>query len=885
MNEPSPRAALLTRTSVAVVVLAVLALVLGRLSSFGIWDPWELTAADAARHRLAGDPAGVQTAPQVSTALVALGFRVFAVHEWSGRLPMAIAGLAALAVAFLLVARTVDRRTGLHAVIVAASTPLFLLNARHMVGAAPAVLASTLVFASAFVAVFPPAGSSDRVRVVALIVGAVSGAFAVTTSGALLGLAPPLIGVATVIVARREELARGPSMARAAAAAVTVVAIGTALMVVRAIDQNSEHYDAWIGSIPHAGTPPTFEVDLERIFHSFAPWSAVLPIAIGSLMTRALSRRDGVETSAGPFRENAAAADASPDADAQRDEAEARLGAAAVMWAATSFAAETVFESRYGSAPFLAAIGLAIIVALYLRTVERDGRGSWAAGIVTLLLALLILRDYAEFPGTPASGLALTDLTAPETFNPRTRWAIVLCAFAGLSFLGLATDRTDRFGSWREELAAPIAFLRAQWSRDPATAGWMTVVTLIAADCFGYGVLAWGSGDERPYAGLRIASEVLGAIALVGGLALIVIWIGKIASARRAFPWIATIAVLAFGFATGAFILSLPISSLVVRVGRALLFVPFGGFGAYAILRGLRFGFTRLGENALAPMMVASLAFGGYVSMGFEPELSQHFSPREVYDTYNALAQDDEPLGEYRVGGRAAAYYARGTVEEIADETAAVNFLMREGRVWLAFRADDLASVDRAYRRRTATDGHPGRHLFVADARSARVLLATNSPIVGRADENYLVGAILDVVPATMQHPVHCNFDHRVELVGYDLESPRPDTAGPGQAFAITWYWRSMAPVPAGYQIFLHVDGYGQRLNGDHEPVQGHYPVRLWDDGDIVVDRQELRVPANFPAGDYQYFIGFYSGETRLEILEGREDDVNRCIAGTLHVR
>jgi hypothetical protein len=173
----------------------------------------------------------------------------------------------------------------------------------------------------------------------------------------------------------------------------------------------------------------------------------------------------------------------------------------------------------------------------------------------------------------------------------------------------------------------------------------------------------------------------------------------------------------------------------------------------------------------------------------------------------------------------------------------------------------------------------------VADARSARVLLATNSPIPGRADENYLDGAILDAVPATMQHEVHCNFDRRVELVGYDLESPRPDTAGPGQSIAITWYWRAIAPVPAGYQIFLHVDGYGQRLNGDHEPVQGHYPVRLWDTGDIVVDRQELRVPANFPAGDYQYFIGFYSGETRLEILEGREDDVNRCIAGTLHVR
>jgi 4-amino-4-deoxy-L-arabinose transferase-like glycosyltransferase len=196
MTEPSPRAALVARSSVAVVVLAILALVLGRLSSFGIWDPWELTAADAARHRLAGDAVGTQTAPQLSTALVALGFRLFSVHEWSGRLPMAIAGLCALGVTFLLVERTVDRRAGVHAVIAAVTTPLFLLNARQMVGSAPALLASTLVFAGAYVAVFPPASaSSDRVGVVGLLGGGFAGGVAVARCGALLGLDPRVLVV------------------------------------------------------------------------------------------------------------------------------------------------------------------------------------------------------------------------------------------------------------------------------------------------------------------------------------------------------------------------------------------------------------------------------------------------------------------------------------------------------------------------------------------------------------------------------------------------------------------------------------------------------------------------------------------------------------------
>jgi 4-amino-4-deoxy-L-arabinose transferase-like glycosyltransferase len=866
MTDSSPRAAFLTRLSIAVVVLAVFVLVLGRLSSFGIWDPWELSAADAARHRLAGDDVGPQATPQVSTALVATGFSLFDVHEWSGRLPIALAGLFALLAAYVLVSRVSDRRAGLYAVIAAASSPLFLLNARQMVGAAPGILTSTLVFAGAFLAVFAPAGPNrERIRMAAMLGGALAAALAVATSGALLGLAPPLLGVAAVVLARREELVRGPSGVRAAAAAVSVSAIGVTLMVVRAIAQNAESYNAWIGSIPHAGTPPTFEVDIERVFHSFAPWSAVLPIAIGSLMTRGMGKKS--------------------DDDSEVD-AESALGAAAVMWAAAGFAAETVFESRYGSAPFLPAMALAIAIALYLRTVERDGRGSWAAGLVTLLLAMLLVRDFAEYPGTPASGLALTDLVAPEPFNPRARWAIVLCIFAGLGFLGLSTDRTETFSAMADELRTPVRLWRTQWSRGWATALWMTVIAVLAAGLVGFGTLAWVLPEERPYAALAIAYLVCFGVAVVAGVPAFVLRMGRFARFARVVPWLSLVAWLAVGFGIGCLVLASPgISSLGVRVGKVLLFVPFGVLAAYALVRALRWGFYRLGDHALAPMMAASLAFGGYVSLGFEPELSQHFSPREVYDTYNALAHDDEPLGEYRVGGRAAAYYAQGTVEEVADEGAAVEFLMRPGRVWLAFRADDLAALDRAYRRRTASEGHPGRHLFVADARSARVLLATNSPIAGRADENYLDGAILDAIPSTMQHPVHCNFDQRVELVGYDLESPHPDTAGPGQQFTITWYWRAIAPVPAGYQIFLHVDGYGQRLNGDHDPVQGHYPVRLWDQGDIVVDRQELRIPANFPAGDYQYFIGFYSGESRLEILEGPEDDVNRCIAGTIHVR
>ncbi len=43
----------------------------------------------------------------------------------------------------------------------------------------------------------------------------------------------------------------------------------------------------------------------------------------------------------------------------------------------------------------------------------------------------------------------------------------------------------------------------------------------------------------------------------------------------------------------------------------------------------------------------------------------------------------------------------------------------------------------------------------------------------------------------------------------------------------LTWYFRVLRHVASGYRIFVHVDGQGQRIHGDHDPVDGKYPVQL----------------------------------------------------------
>ena len=52
------------------------------------------------------------------------------------------------------------------------------------------------------------------------------------------------------------------------------------------------------------------------------------------------------------------------------------------------------------------------------------------------------------------------------------------------------------------------------------------------------------------------------------------------------------------------------------------------------------------------------------------------------------------------------------------------------------------------------------------------------------------------------------------------------------------------------------------------------------------VDRQELTVPANYRSGIYTFWIGFFSGNNRLEVTpEDKNDGADRLNAGRLRVR
>ena len=744
--------------------------------------------ADAARRRLEGAATvGGRAWP------TSVGFSLLGLSEWAGRLPIALRGLLTAGLCLLLLWRMGERRAGIYSVVVLASTPLFLFNARPMLGAAPGFATSAAVALCTLELLFGNGSQAQATKRLAWTAGLlVSAALAAFISGALLGVFPPLAAGVTVALmqGRLSQPAQRPFLVGA-----TLLCLALAALIAGDVVADEFGYSLWLGGKPQAGNPPTFDSVLEHVFHGFTPWSALLPLALAWM-----------------WRAPVVGADAA-QADADRAQA---LRLTLLLWAALGYAAQTLYISRYGLAvTYLPVVALSASVALLMRDIEGGQLSPGPTAVASALLCGLVIRDFGLYPNAPVHGMPLTQFEVPEELDTKRIWSALLSAFGFFVAMALIVRGSEA----KPALRAPYAFLRNQWRRGLAFKLWLVIAAALALGLLTLGLVAMVAGQQ---AGMTVQG---------------IKW------AQR--------------------LMLLPIALPMLVAGLQLLWFAYG----------------RLAPYRWAPPLLTAAAIGVYAAHGYLPSLSAHFSPREVFETFLSLAGADEELAEYKVGGRAAAYYAEGRVTELKRSSEVIDYLSKDKRRWAVFPADELADLDRSFRRRT------GRHLFVADARSARVILASNQEIPERDNESFLVKYIRKEAPSNIQHPVSANLDKRLEFLGYDLELPHGDYVGAGESFRVTWYFKVLSRVAGNYKIFVHIDGAGQRIHGDHEPLDGRYPVRLWDEGDYIIDQQELEVPGTYRGGTYTIYLGFYSGSTRLKVTSGPADNANRIRAGVLRVR
>jgi hypothetical protein len=91
-------------------------------------------------------------------------------------------------------------------------------------------------------------------------------------------------------------------------------------------------------------------------------------------------------------------------------------------------------------------------------------------------------------------------------------------------------------------------------------------------------------------------------------------------------------------------------------------------------------------------------------------------------------------------------------------------------------------------------------------------------------------------------------------------------TVQPGDVLPVTLHWQARQPIPADYQVFVHLlDAEGNLVaQADGQPALWARPTSSWRPEEPIEDRHALWLPADLPPGDYTLLAGLYlpaSGE------------------------
>jgi hypothetical protein len=292
----------------------------------------------------------------------------------------------------------------------------------------------------------------------------------------------------------------------------------------------------------------------------------------------------------------------------------------------------------------------------------------------------------------------------------------------------------------------------------------------------------------------------------------------------------------------------IPVAIASVPVFLLVLFLGFVGRNQKASVgwRGWRVPFL---------VLFCAICFGGYVSHVLVPGLSANLSSKYAVESYQRFKKGDEPLGVYGKGGHIlnAKTLSRKEVN---------TWLQRDDRVFVLFPPDNLATFSRTFRKKT------GRHIPVLDATNEKFMLATSKLIQKEKNQNPIMAFVQDKpFSPGPSHAENVNFEDKVTLVGWDIVN---ESGGPeliiGKDAIITTYWRCDGRGLRNNKIFMHIDGPGGRLHGDHDPLDNLYPTGKWDEGDYIKDVYKLSVPLYQKPGKYSVRMGLFKGSTRLKI-------------------
>jgi 4-amino-4-deoxy-L-arabinose transferase-like glycosyltransferase len=987
----------------AVGLPTLLFFILPPLTRAGLWDPHELNVADLARRIAINLHGATQLAlegadnslphlndlgrPQLAFTSIALGFKYFGLHEWAGRVPLALWGVVGVVVTYAFVARLVDRRAGLFSAIAMSTMPLVFVQARTMLGDIVTITAFTMAFGGLACAVFGRhedeaeqgkelpgkiiapvlvltsalgalglaayGGTRDQKKRLAwFAVGWIGLLAGVYSRGSLIGYAAPALAIGLAYLVSVANGRRFDALAHTVAIVSLVGGLVSALGVIwyLGLDKNGTTVHALLLKDPSfdvklvgaalraPGKYPTFDFEVGHIASALAPWSAFVPFAMGRMLI--------------------APKTASPSAFTRESEARVAL----LVGAGVAFVAHGWLAARTDMMAFCAPAVLAAGCGIALRDYERGAHPSVAVGVGTMVLLGLLHHELHRQPEKAFNAFAVPAGNAgtfPETFK-NTSWLIwtaVLIGFACIAFVTfverykpvfvrIASFIGDTLDLPPRDPFDPKAYLRVLLALRDAWDGMLALAYFaMVAGASLAGLVVWIGTRQHakwlPQLGTQMRDAVLNAwwatafvplLAIFGVFFWCDVWLwaferskpfgsGSVSRGFEPFEELAGrlkepgLAGKIWDLLMGRLVVTKdklddgigPTAALVLAPLMYLqvpIFVFFGlwlGAGlkwfiavALAIPAGvalmLLLGFVGDLLRSSRPALLVSFAgvCGAVLCFAYYPALANQLSPKEVFESYQRLHKGNEPLALFGVGGKTAAYYAGGQPLNLRDANSAYEWLVSgepKERHFLAVRSEELSRLNRAYRERSGKN----ENLPVLDARSSQIILVASSlhEDSGEKNDNPLNRIVL-TAPPKPQRKLDVNLEDKLQVLGYDITNEKGqlvDHVSPGKKYHMKTYFKVLAPITTEWEMFIHIDGFHRRHNGDHKMCEGKYPMSLWLKDDIVMDDYEFTLEPNFSPGPYTNFFGLFVGDTRLKVKSGPADSDNRVNGGVLRVQ
>jgi hypothetical protein len=151
----------------------------------------------------------------------------------------------------------------------------------------------------------------------------------------------------------------------------------------------------------------------------------------------------------------------------------------------------------------------------------------------------------------------------------------------------------------------------------------------------------------------------------------------------------------------------------------------------------------------------------------------------------------------------------------------------------------------------------------------------TNQPLpmrlssgAAQTDSAYLLEFKVSEQPGYMPpiaHPTDYRLGEQIRLTGFEVTQA-------GRQVRLTLRWEALQDVTGDYVVFAHLrdtpnHAYAQ---GDGQPVQGAYPTRLWQKGEVILDTHVMTLPADQATPPLAIYVGMVDTQAarRLPVFD-----------------